>query len=105
MEPVQKIPQIGELIPSWNGDGEEVQEGDLHNNKTQMKLFNTIAAGAVIGASLISVKPAAAATSYCYETTNDASVCILSVRNHKRYGANQKTCKVFNKRFGGSVSG
>ena len=58
-----------------------------------MKLFNAIAAGAVIGASLISVKPAAAATSYCYETTNDASVCILSVRNHKRYGANQKLVK------------
>ena len=92
MEPVQKIPQIGELIPSWNGDVEEVQEGDLLNTKTQMKLFNAIAAGAVIGASLISVKPAAA-TSYCYETTNNASVCILSVRSHKRYGANQKLVK------------
>ena len=83
MEPVQKIPQIVELIPSWNGDGEEVQEGDLHNTKTQMKLFIAIAAGAVIGASLISIKPAATATSFCYETTNNASVCILSVRNHE----------------------
>jgi len=26
---------MGEVIPSWNGDGEEVQEGDLHNTEVK----------------------------------------------------------------------
>ena len=37
---------------------------DLHNTKTQMKLFNVIAAAAVVGASFIAVAPEAKADMY-----------------------------------------
>ena len=50
------------MVPSWNGDGEEVQEGDLHNTKTQMRLFNAIATAAVVGTSFIAANPAEART-------------------------------------------
>ena len=54
-------------------------------------MFKTLIASAAIAATSF-VAPAAveAATSHCYTTTNYDTVCIHSVRNHKRYGAAYK---------------
>ena len=78
------------MIPSWNGDGEEVQEGDLHNTKTQMKLFNAIATAAVIGTSFIAANPAEARTCITLYNGGD-NVCLHSVYSD---GGAQKTVVV-----------
>ena len=80
------------MIPSWNGDGEEVQEGDLHNTKTQMKLFTAIATAAVIGGSLIAAAtPASAYESYRVTPTYNGGYRINSSNGYNgrytpRYG-------------------
>ena len=54
---------------------------DLHNSHSkQMKLFSSIAAAALIGTSFIAPNSSQAATSKCYQTDSNATVCIHSVR-------------------------
>lgn len=48
---------MGDVISSWNGDGECVRGESLTHHTNKMKLFNVIAAAAVIGTSLISARP------------------------------------------------
>ena len=57
---------------------------DLYNSHSkQMKLFSSIAAAALIGTSFIAPNSSQAATSKCYQTDSNATVCIHSVRYNR----------------------
>ena len=61
---------MGEGSPSRNGDGEEVQEGDLHNTMIEMKLFNAIAISAFLGSSLVAATPSEAGNGWIHAATS-----------------------------------
>ena len=68
---------MGEVIPSWNGDGVFTGRESHTSHRSQMKLFKAIAAAAVVGTSLLVSSPVEAAGCYDSLIVDDMNSLIM----------------------------